>query len=63
MKLQTALYLCPICQKLMDSHHNYEVNLAAGLALGPVCSPDCAHSLYLAYQAYYRVAAPMERPC
>lgn len=58
MKLETELRLCPICEKLMDNRHNYEVTLASGLVLGPVCSSECAHSLYLAYHAYYRVTDP-----
>lgn len=62
MKLDpdAALYLCPVCKKLMDRHHNYEVSLISGLVLGPVCSSDCAHALYIAYNAYYRLVQTEE---
>lgn len=62
MKLdpESVMYLCPMCKKLMDAHHNYEVTLASGLVLGPVCSPDCAHGLFLAYQSYWRAVAGTE---
>lgn len=53
----SALYLCPMCMKLMDKSHNYEVTLSGGLTLGPVCSADCAHSLFLAYTNYWRVVS------
>lgn len=45
---------CPVCSDDVDPHHNFDLTMTSGLVLGPVCSSECAHTLYLLYHATFR---------
>lgn len=57
MKLEpgSIVKLCPMCKTVVNNAHHFEVELASGFVLGPTCTAECAHQLYIVYQNFWRI--------